>query len=129
MYRSYQVKSWMERKVMNVLEKRKLRFWYEPCSFYLRPHRLTYTPDFLLCDLMIHDKQVILEPHGDRFSFRTFILFREVYGNLYHLIMIVRNNAIPNIPKESYDDIWPIEYVYLLPKHLQKIGYTPQKNN
>ena len=120
------VKSWMEHKVWKVLENNKRicgEFRYEPCTFYLTSHGLKYTPDFLLRDLKINGKQVILEPHGHRLGgYRKYKLFRDTFGESYYLILITRNDDIPNIPKESYDEIWPIEYLHLLPKQLQKLA-------
>lgn len=121
----HQLKSWMERKVYHTLHQHKLAFWYEPYSFDLpplHPHTsgITYTPDFLLRELSIDRKQVILEPHGPTLGFTRLIRFREAYGNLYYVILITRNDAIPQIPAKSYDDIWPIEHIDLLGAHLHK---------
>jgi hypothetical protein len=37
----------------------------------------------------------------------------------YSLILLVRNDDIPSVPEEAYDDIWPIEYAELLVKKLR----------
>jgi hypothetical protein len=47
------------------------------------------------------------EPSNRRKVIRTF------------LILLVRNDDISSVPKEAYDDIWPIEYAELLVKKLQ----------
>ena len=46
-------------------------------------------------------------------------MFRKVYGKDYSLILLVRNDDIPSVPEEAYDDIWPIEYAELLVKKLR----------
>lgn len=59
---------------------------------------------------------MILEPHGlmQRKDVQKFSLFRRYYGDDFLLVLLVRNNAIPSVPRETYDYIWPIEYSDLL---------------
>lgn len=45
--------------------------------------------------------------------------FRKVYGKGYFLVLLVRNDNIPLIPEEAYDEIWPIEYTELLFRRLR----------
>jgi len=43
-------------------------------------------------------------------------MFRKIYGKGYSLILLVRNDDMPSVSEEAYDDIWPIEYAKLLVK-------------
>jgi hypothetical protein len=112
-------KSSWETTVASYLSKNRVKYEYEPLSFYIN-YRLRYTPDFLL-ELWHGQKRIIVEPHGimDFGDFQKFSMFRKVFGKDYYLILLVRNDDISSVPKEAYDDIWPIEYAELLVKKLQ----------
>jgi hypothetical protein len=113
-------KSSWEKLVANCLRKEKIKYIYEPCRFPINNY-LQYTPDFVL-ENAVNGKRVILEPHGvmkpEHFS--KFALFRKTSGKDYFLILLVKNDLIPFIPRDSYDDIWPIEYAFLLAKRLKE---------
>ena len=112
-------RSGWERKVANSLAKANIPFYYESIKFPI--HNFAYTPDFLLSRLRIHGKIVILEPHGlmERRDTQKFALFRRHYGDDFFLVLLARNNAIPFVPKETYDCIWPIEYSDLLMRRMK----------
>jgi len=112
-------KSNWENGVARSLLRNGIPFYYEPRSYYLS-HCLRYTPDFVLAASQGH-KRIIVEPHGvlNPQHFHKFSLFREIYGNDFFLILLVRNDDIPFVPKEAYDDIWPIEHAELLFKKLR----------
>jgi len=114
-----QFKSKWESSVAESLSGNKVHFSYEPEVFYLN-NKIRYTPDFML-NMHHHQKKIILEPHGimDPEDFKKFSMFRRIYGNDYFLILLVKNDNIPSVPREAYDDIWPIEYVELLSKRLR----------
>jgi hypothetical protein len=112
-------KSSWETTVASYLSKNCVKYEYEPMSFYIN-YRLRYTPDFLL-ELWHDRKRIIVEPHGimDFGDFQKFSMFRKVFGKDYFLVLLVRNDDISSVPKEAYDDIWPIEYAELLVKKLR----------
>jgi len=58
---------------------------------------------------------------------RKFSLFRNAYGDDYFLILLVRNDTIPFISEETYDDIWPIEYAELLFQKLRQDSIGTRK--
>lgn len=101
-----------EKKVAETLSKMKIPFHLKPIRFPL-PNNMFYTPDFVLRELRIKKRKIVLEPHGimREGDARKFSLFKQIYRNDYFLMLIVRNDDIPSIPREAYDDIWPIEYV------------------
>ncbi|MEM2112295.1 MAG: hypothetical protein QXX08_10555 [Candidatus Bathyarchaeia archaeon] len=118
-----QFKSRWEKFLAMFLSKNGIAFEYEPMSFYLN-HRLRYTPDFLL-RLWQGRRRIIIEPHGIIYGdFQRFSTFRKIYGEDYFLILMVRNDDIPFVPKEAYDDIWPIEYAELLVKKLRTSAHV-----
>jgi len=120
-----QFKSGWEMGVARSLLKNGIPFDYEPRSYPLN-HYSRYTPDFVLT-LPQGRRRVIIEPHGvmDPQHFHKFSMFREIYGNHFYMILLVRNDDIPFVPKEAYDDIWPIEYAELLFKKL-RAGHVAQ---
>ena len=88
-------------------------FYFESQRFNLE-NNLTYKPDFILPKSKIHDKQVILEPHGIWTPEHTIQVttkykqFREMFGKHYYLILLVQPNVYYQIRDkypESYDDI------------------------
>jgi len=121
-------KSSWEVSVANCLCREHLEFEYEPGFFPLKSG-IKYTPDFVL-GIPFGDKQVIIEPHGvmDQAQFEKFALFRQIYGHDYFLILLVKNEDIPYIRRDSYDDIWPIEFVLLLAKRLHERASKPQED-
>jgi hypothetical protein len=114
-------KSMWEIRVANSLKKKQLLYSYEPRSFYISG-QVRYTPDFILQNASINGKRIVLEPHGLMVPehFRKFALFRRFFGREYFLILIVRNDLIPFVPIDAYDDVWPIEYCELLAEKLRK---------
>lgn len=120
-----QFKSKWESSVAGSLSKNKIHFKYEP-GFFRINSRITYTPDFLL-ETLRDKKTIILEPHGimDPEDFCKFSMFRKMYGDDYFLILLVRNDDVPFVPREAYDDIWPIEYFELLAEKLRKENPVP----
>jgi hypothetical protein len=112
-------KSYWENKVANALDKEDIAYEYEP-GFLPIIDKIRYTPDFLL-EKEVAGKRIILEPHGpmEPLHFIKFALFRKVHGGRFFLILLVRNDAIPLIPKNAYDDIWPIEFPDLLVRKLK----------
>jgi hypothetical protein len=113
-------KSTWEAIVAKALEKERIDYDYEPGFFQVRD-QVKYTPDFVL-NLLLNAKRIILEPHGipDPVHFAKFTLFRKLRGSNFFLILIVKNEEIPRIPKDAYDDIWPIEFVSLLARKLKE---------
>ena len=107
-------KSGWERLVAQILSKKGIGFQYEPKSFHLNG-RIRYTPDFVL-GLQQNGKKIVVEPHGimKPSDSQKFSMFRRIYGKDHFLILLVRNDVIPSVPEEAYDDIWPIEYADLL---------------
>lgn len=103
-------------------QKNRIAFEYEPKRFYLSPW-IRYTPDFIL-NLRHNQKEIVLEPHAimDPEDFQKFSLFRRLYGNEYFLILLVHNDDIPFVSEDAFDDIWPIEYVDLLPSQLRGLS-------
>ena len=114
-----QFKSNWEARVAESLMKNRIPFEYESKRFYLS-FRLRYTPDFIL-GLQCNHKKIILEPHGimKPEDVHKFSMFRRMYGNGYFLILLVRNDDIPFVSDDAYDDIWPIEYADLLLRRLR----------
>jgi hypothetical protein len=115
-----QFKSGWEINVAKALDKEHIEFDYEP-GFFCVNSQIRYTPDFIL-KIRTCGKKVILEPHGlmDPLHFEKFAMFRKIYGAQYFLILIVKNDLIPFIPKDAYDDIWPIEFTSLLARKLKE---------
>jgi len=121
-------KSIWESVVAKYLKKERLTYSYEPTSFRIIG-KIKYTPDFVLKEASINGKKMILEPHGLMAPehFKKFALFRRFFGQEYFLILIVKNDLIPLVPKDAYDDIWPIEFASLLAKRIKENVIEEQK--
>ena len=65
---------------------------------------------------------IIIEPHRsiDEAFIRKMRAFRKAYPDK-KAILVVRNDDIPIIPNDVYDDILPIEYYDLLKQILRKL--------
>jgi hypothetical protein len=107
-------KSGFERSLRRLLERQKMIFYFEGQRFSLGGG-LTYRPDFILPGYRVGGRQVVLEPHGvwrpghEEEVTEKYRLFREMYGSLYYLILIVQPNEYTRIRDgypDSYDDIF-----------------------
>ena len=109
----------VERCVAEMLNKKRIRFEYEPIEFRLPKINSgppTYKPDLIL-PKRIGEKKVFLEPHGNYENIKQQLtkwsLFRETYGEYCFLIVIAPDglvkliHEIPN-EKEAYDCLWKI---------------------
>lgn len=122
-------KSGWEKWMKFTLTKMKVSFVYEGQKFPLCGN-IFYTPDFIL-DATVHGKRILLEPHGlmKRNDVCKFFLFRQIYGNEYFLVLLMRKNDIPYyhkcnlLPEETYDDVWPIEDHPILVDKIRKGTY------
>ena len=115
-----------EKKIAKVLLKMKIPFQIKPVRFPL-PNNIFYTPNFVLRELRLGERKIILEPHGKMTerNVSKYCHFRKIYGNDYFLMLIMRNDDIPSISQEAYDDIWPIEYVDILLNKFKSNQYRP----
>ena len=107
-------KSNFERNLRDLLEKYRMMFFFEAQRFSLGGG-LTYRPDFILPGYSVDGRRVVLEPHGvwrpghEEEVTEKYRLFREMYGSLYYLILIVQPNEYTRIRDrypDSYDDIF-----------------------
>jgi len=76
---------------------------------------LTYKPD-----IVVHG--IIIEPHRSRDDafIRKMRGFHQAYPDK-KVILVVRNDDIPSIPNDVYDEILPIEHYDLLKQTLHKL--------
>ena len=102
-----------ERNLRMLLERQKMLFYFEGQRFSLGGG-LTYRPDFILPGYRVGGRQVVLEPHGiwrqghEEEVTEKFRLFREMYGSLYYLVLIVQPRVYTRVRDrfpDSYDDI------------------------
>ena len=102
-----------ERNLRVLLERQKMLFYFEGQRFSLGGG-LTYRPDFILPGYRVGGRQVVLEPHGiwrqghEEEVTEKFRLFREMYGSLYYLVLIVQPRVYTRVRDrfpDSYDDI------------------------
>lgn len=105
--------SGFEASLRALLEKQSIMFYFEPQRFNLGVG-LTYKPDFVLPGCKVGSRIVILEPHGvwrlghEAEVTRKYQVFREMFGSLFYLILIVPPNEYTRVRDgypESYDDI------------------------
>lgn len=105
--------SQFERNLRTLLERQRMMFYFEGQRFSLRGG-LTYKPDFILPEYRVGGRQVVLEPHGmwreghEEEVTEKYRLFREMFGSLFHLILIVQPNEYTRVRDrfpEAYDDI------------------------
>ncbi len=90
-----------------------MMFYFEPQRFSLGGG-LTYRPGFVLPVYSVGGRTVILEPHGvwggdhELEVTRKYRLFREMFGSLFYLILIVPSMEYIRVRDEypgSFDDI------------------------
>jgi hypothetical protein len=93
--------------------RQRMMFCFEGQRFSLGGG-LTYGPDFILLGYSVGGRQVVLEPRGvwrqghEEEVTEKFRLFREMYGSLYYLVLIVQPREYTRVRDrypESYDDI------------------------
>ncbi|MFH2110805.1 MAG: DUF2400 family protein [Candidatus Bathyarchaeota archaeon] len=105
--------SGFERSLRGLLERQSMVFYFEPQRFSLGGG-LTYKPDFVLPGVRVGGRTVVLEPHGvwggdhELEVTRKYRLFREMFGSLFYLILIVPPLEYVRVRDgypESYDDI------------------------
>lgn len=106
-------RSRFERNLRVLLERQRMLFYFEGQRFSLGGG-LTYRPDFILPGYRVGGRQVVLEPHGiwrqghEEEVTTKFRLFREMYGSLYYLVLIVQSREYTRVRDrfpDSYDDI------------------------
>ena len=107
-----------EKLLCDYLCKQRIAHEHQPyvLSFLLDSGKiLTYKPD-----IVAHG--IIIEPHGRRDDafIRKMRAFRQAYPNK-KVILVVRNDDIPSIPNDVYDEILPIEHYDLLKIALHKL--------
>jgi len=107
-------RSGFEANLRRLLERQKIMFYFEGQRFSLGGG-LTYRPDFILPEYRVGGRQVVLEPHGvwrpghEEEVTDKYRLFRELYGSLYYLVLIVQPNEytrVRDLYPEAYDDIF-----------------------
>jgi hypothetical protein len=106
-----------EKLLCRYLCKEHIRHEHQPYEVQLRlesGRTITFRPDILVGG-------TIIEPHG--IVGDTFIAkmraFRRRYPDL-KVILVVKNNAIPRLPEELYDEVIPIEHYDLLRQVLRR---------
>jgi len=107
-----------EKLLCDHLCKQRIAHEHQPyvASFSLDSGKiLTYKPD-----IVAHG--IIIEPHGSRDDafIRKMHAFRQAYPDK-KVILVVRNDDIPSIPNDVYDEILPIEHYDLLKQTLHKL--------
>ena len=88
-----------------------------------------YVPHFYLNDIKYGTKRVLLEVNtGIKLDDVTkFRLFLDIYGRLYHLILVVDDLQIRNWNQYDdgaqavFHDIWPIDSTQFLMRHLASL--------
>jgi hypothetical protein len=121
-------KSGWEKKTAVTLSRMKIPFGYEPIDFPLPGDN--YIPDFIL-DKSIHGRKIVLEPHYEmsKKQARKYSLFKQIYGHDFYLILLLKNDLISFYHKRNIltddvcDDVWPIEFVYLLAEKIRRGTY------
>jgi len=107
------VVSRFEANLRALLEKHAIMFYFEAQRFNLGDG-LTYRPDFILPDYWVDGRTVVLEPHGiwrgrhELEVVEKYRRFREMFGSLFYLILIVPPRDYMRIRDrypESYDDL------------------------
>ena len=90
---------------------------------------LEYVPQFYLCSIKHKNKRILIEVNtkpkpADIAKFRFFL---DIYGRLYHLIMVVDNthirqwNNYDNGVQAVFHDIWTIGSAEFLIQHLKSL--------
>jgi len=96
-----------------LLEKQSIMFAFAAQRFNIGDG-LTYRPDFILPSFQVQGRTVVLEPHGiwraghEVEVVEKLRMFREMFGSLFYLILIVQPNEYTRVRDrfpEAYDDI------------------------
>lgn len=110
-----------EMEVYDFLRKRQVKFDFEFLEFQLPKEggvtwaSPTYTPDFLLPQMTLRGRKVLLEPHGVRDGFQGFLtklsVFRKFYGEHFALVLIVPDDFAELVEAldpdhQAYDLLW-----------------------
>lgn len=111
-------RSGWEKLLCNYLCEQRIAHEHQPYRAPLsleRGKKLTYEPDIVA-------RGIIIETHGSRDDafIRKMRAFRRTYPDR-KVILIVRNDDIPHVPSEVYDEILPIEHHDLLKQTLHKL--------
>jgi hypothetical protein len=105
--------SGFEAGLRSLLEKQSMVFAFAAQRFNLRDG-LTYRPDFILPGYRVEGRTVVLEPHGiwraghELEVVEKLGMFREMFGGLFYLILIVQPNEYTRVRdrfREAYDDV------------------------
>ena len=128
-----------EREIIKKIEKSGLKFETKFFKFPLNigNKKFIYVPDLLMKDFFFNEKKIILEAHekiseDDIAKYRK---FRSIYGNVYHLLLVVTDNELRKWneydQKEGvFHEIWTSNNVDFLIKNLQeKRAYYIEKNS
>jgi len=128
-------KSRWERRIAKELECKRVNYRYEKIRFSL-PSGRTYKPDFILPDIKVDGRRIILEPHNPKYGFGHIMEFLEQYSNLYFLVIIIRNDDIPEnrlileiLENKGWGTIWPFEYIDTLIDILRRDPNNLKGNN
>ena len=89
-----------------------------------------YVPNFCLKDIRYRGKRILVEVHANLTSNDVVKLglFLDIYGRIYHLIVIVGDQQLREWNKYDegrqamFHDIWTVEGVKFLIKHLQSLN-------
>jgi hypothetical protein len=111
-------KSGWEELLCDYLCENHISHAHQPCTFRLALDDgtpITYKPDMIAMG-------VIIEPHGtvDPGFIRKMRTFRRAYPK-EKTLLVVRNDDIPSIPPDIYDQILPIEHYDLVEQFLREL--------
>jgi hypothetical protein len=108
-----------ERLLCRYLCEKKIVHFHRPYKvklFLANGKTITYEPDIQI------GGNIIIEPHGiiDKQFIEKITTFHRECPTM-KIILITKNDHIPQIPNEAYDEIIPIEYFDMLGTVLKKM--------
>lgn len=120
-----------ETQVYATLKNNKIKFDEKFRKYKLQTDNeqsIEYSPDFLLADYEICEKEIIIEAHEElkQDDVAKYSQFLRKYHSLFYVIMIVQDNELRQWNKNNengklFDDIWTIDNIQDLITWIKKL--------
>lgn len=133
----FEIFSTWEQQVVTKLQDEQIEFETKHRRFPIKIDDIDYiySPDFILRDILLKEKKILIEAHEELLDedIKKFRKFMDVYGRMYHLIVIVKCeelrkwNKFDSGEQAMFHEIWLYDDLNDLIKYLKKISEDYQK--
>ena len=130
--REKRYKNIWEELLAETLKQEKVKFYYERITLFANGYQ--YKPDFILKDIRIDGKTIILEPHNPIYGFKNIKEVMKHHCRKYYIIVLISNanfnrfnckEFLEFLEEKKIGTLWPFEYRKELISNYIKKGKMP----